>query len=302
MLSKNIENKYMEKDHLSAIKPSTEYFNVNGRTYSALVSGEGPTVLCLHGFPDTYHSFRYQIPELVAQGYRVVCPVMPGYEESSLKSDNQYSIDYVSDEIIALARAVTHEPVHIIGHDWGAIAAYAAATKSPELFASLSALTIPHNMLGFNIVLQAPRQASYSWYIAFFQLRGLSERILSRNNFALIDKLYRDWSPSWSAPKEQLLAIKEVLAKPQLKAAALGYYRSIFSLKGIKLLSGTIKVPSLLIQGNEDGCIHQKSWSMVQHNAFKKGVEVRQVNAGHFLHIEKPDEVNALLIAHLKNN
>lgn len=292
----------VNKDNLSTLKPSIEHFNVNGRTYSALVSGEGTTVLCLHGFPDTYHSFKHQIPELVAQGYRVICPVMPGYEESSLKSNNQYSIDYVSDEIIALTRVISNKPVHIIGHDWGAIAAYAAATKAPELFASLSALTIPHNMLSLNIVLQAPRQASYSWYIAFFQLRGISEFILTRNNFALIDKLYRDWSPSWIAPTEQLSAIKEVLINPRLKAAALGYYRSIFSIKGIKLLGGTIKVPSLLIEGSEDGCIHKKSWSMVRYNAFKKGVVIHKINAGHFLHIEKPNTVNTLLIEHLKNN
>jgi len=292
----------MKTNTSPTLQPNIEHFNVNGRTYSAFVSGEGPTALCLHGFPDTYHSFKHQIPALVAQGYRVVCPVMPGYEESSLKSNNQYSIDYVSDEIIALTRVISNKPVHIIGHDWGAIAAYAAVSKAPELFASLSALTIPHNMLGLNLILQAPRQASYSWYIAFFQLRGISEKVLTRDDFALIDKLYRDWSPNWSAPSEQLLAIKEVLINPRLKAAALGYYRSIFSLKGINLLGGNIKVPSLLIQGTEDGCIHEKSWSMVKHNAFEKGVLVHNVNAGHFLHIEKPDTVNALLIEHLNNN
>ncbi len=284
---------------LSDTQPNVEQFDVNGRTYSALVAGEGPTVLCLHGFPDTYHSFRKQVPALVAQGYRVVCPVMPGYEESSLKADNRYSIDYVSDEIIALTRAVSRDPVHLVGHDWGAITGYAAAAKAPELFASLTTLTIPHNMLGPSLVVRAPRQASYSWYIAFFQLRGISERIMARNNFALIDKLYRDWSPSWAVPSEQLTAIKNVLAKPRLKAAALGYYRSIFSLTGFKLLGGTIKVPSLLLQGNEDGCIHRKSWAMIRSNAFKNGLSVQQVNAGHFLHIEKPDAVNALLLAHL---
>ncbi|MEY8263522.1 MAG: alpha/beta fold hydrolase, partial [Bermanella sp.] len=119
---------------LSDTQPNVEQFDVNGRTYSALVAGEGPTVLCLHGFPDTYHSFRKQVPALVAQGYRVVCPVMPGYEESSLKADNRYSIDYVSDEIIALTRAVSRDPVHLVGHDWGAITGYAAAAKAPELF------------------------------------------------------------------------------------------------------------------------------------------------------------------------
>jgi len=97
-----------------------ERFKVNGRNYTALVAGKGPTVLCLHGFPDTYRSFRHQIPVLVANGYRVVCPYLPGYELTSLKPGNHYDLDYLGDEISALAKVISSEKVHIVGHDWGA--------------------------------------------------------------------------------------------------------------------------------------------------------------------------------------
>jgi len=274
-------------------------FKVNERTYSAVVEGKGPTVLCLHGFPDTYHSFRHQIPALAANGYRVVCPYLPGYELTTLKPDNYYDLDYLAYEINALAKVISSEKVHVIGHDWGAIAAYAAVGKSPDLFRSLTALTIPYNMIHNTLMFRSPRQIAYSWYIAFFQLRGIAELALQRNNFQLIDKLYRDWSPNWSVPELQLTEVKQLFSEPRIKTAALGYYRALLAPSAKQLMNGTINVPSLLLRGEDDGCIYKGTWPLIKTASFKKGVSVKSVKAGHFLHIEKPDEVNPLLLAHL---
>ena len=278
---------------------SEQCFEVNGRSYTATVAGEGPVVLCLHGFPDTKSSFRYQLVALVKAGFRVVCPYMPGYELSSLKDNHYYDLEYLGNEINALVGVISAEPVHIVGHDWGAIAAYAAVGKKPKQYASLTALTIPYNMISDTLIFKSPKQIVYSWYIAFFQLRGVAEYVMKAKGFNLIDKLYRDWSPNWIVPEEQLKAIKAVLSDKRLKQAALGYYRALRSPSAKKYMHGDIHLPTLLVRGEDDGCIYAGTWKLINSECFKKGLTIESVKAGHFLHIEKPKEVNSILLAHL---
>jgi len=287
----------------SATEPRSISLEANGRDYSALVYGDiGPTVFCLHGFPDTNRTFRYQAEALVQQGLQVVCPCMPGYEITTVNPDTRYHSDYLSDEILAIIDAWTADKVHLVGHDWGAFVAYAAVIKAAERFKSVTTLTVPYN-LSFSVVpFKAPKQLAYSWYMGFFQLVGIAEWALERNHFQLIDTLYTNWSPGWKVPTEQLADVKLRLSVPAVKSAALGYYRALKSRSAARYMNASIKVPALLLRGELDGCIASQTWKLIKPACFEKGLRVCSVDAGHFLHQEKPEQVNALLIEHILNN
>ena len=277
--------------------------SVNGRQYSVLVYGtSGSVVFCLHGFPDHNGTFHYQAKALADLGFQVVCPCMPGYERSSIKLGQRYDSDYLSAEILALISAWTSAKVHLIGHDWGAVVAYASVVKAPQRFSSLSALTIPYNMTFATVPIRSPKQLVYSWYMALFQLPEMAEWALESNNFSLIDRLYRQWSPGWTVPLEHVDKVKAMLAEPLVKRAVLGYYRALTSRSTAKYMTGQIKVPTLLLRGATDGCIAAASWDVVNPAYFEQSLKICSVDAGHFLHLEQPAQVNALLIEHLKNN
>lgn len=291
---------------MPAVVTGRRTYQVGELRFSAIVAGQGPLVLCLHGFPDNNQSFRHQIPALVAAGYQVVCPLLPGYEESSQNRAGHYDMETVADTLAALIRAIQHQhgiqqPVHLIGHDWGAIAGYALCVRQPELLRSFAALTIPYNLTLGTVLAQAPVQLAYSWYIQFFQLRFVAESALEAQDWALVERLIRLWSPTWEMPAEQLRSIKQTLAQSGVKSAALAYYRALFGVsrrerRARALLNARIKVPTLQLRGELDGCIHSALWSLTRSERFSGGLAQRQVVAGHFLHQEKPDEVNRALL------
>src|SRR5690606_7841005 len=157
---------------MPAVMTAIRTYQVGDQQFSAIVAGQGALVLCLHGFPDNNQSFRHQIPALVAAGYQVVCPLLPGYEESSQNRAGHYDMETVADTLAALIRAIQHQhgaqqPVHLIGHDWGALAGYALCVRQPELLRSFAALTIPYNLTLGAVLTRAPVQLTYSWYIQF---------------------------------------------------------------------------------------------------------------------------------------
>jgi pimeloyl-ACP methyl ester carboxylesterase len=95
--------------------------NIN---FTVLEAGEGPLVLCLHGFPDTAHSFRHQMPVLAAAGYHCVAPFMRGYSPTEPAPDGRYDTGALSEDALGLITALGYKDAILFGHDWGAVAAY----------------------------------------------------------------------------------------------------------------------------------------------------------------------------------
>jgi pimeloyl-ACP methyl ester carboxylesterase len=279
-----------------------ERVDVGGAELACLTAGaaDAPVVLCAHGFPDCARSFRAQTPALVAAGYRVVAPFLRGYAPSSTARDRRYDAAALAGDLLALADHFSpRAPIRLVGHDWGAIAAYAAAAHSPGRIAKLCTLAVPHMRGAQRFFSRA--QLRRSWYIGLFQLRGIAERKLSAGDFALVDRLWRDWSPGYAAPAEELAAIKSAMRAPENLAAVLGYYRALFSRAGLaratrRLLLARTRVPSLYVHGVDDGCLGVELVDGSERGWDAPVSIVRLAGAGHFLHLEQPDEFNRLLL------
>jgi pimeloyl-ACP methyl ester carboxylesterase len=278
--------------------------HANGLKFSALEMGEGPeVVLCLHGFPDHARSFREQLPVLAEAGYRVLVPTLRGYEPSSQPREGGYHLVQLAEDVLGWMDGLGVRKAHLVGHDWGALMGYTVTALAPERFHSLVTLAVPHPRDAVASLFTDPKQLRNSWYSFFFQLRVVSDVALRWNDFQFIEKLWRDWSPGWTWPAEEMEALKRTFRQPGVARAALGYYRDFFRLwsptnwRTQKILSAPVGVPTLALTGERDGCIDTRGFERMKPATFARGLRVDRIaNAGHFLHQEKPAEVNQLLL------
>lgn len=283
--------------------------SASGLRFSALAQGTGPAVLCVHGFPDNMRSFRYQLPALAKAGFRAVSPTLRGYEPSSQPADGDYHIVRMAEDVVGWIDDLGEDRVDLVGHDWGAVISYAVAALAPDRLKSLTTIAIPHpGRLRTDGLRKLPSQLRNSWYMLFFQLRGIADYVVERNDWAFIERLWRDWSPTWDLPTEELDAVKHTLSLPGVKKAALGYYRAMFdpfstaAKQTEKLLTAATPVRTLAATGALDGCMDTRLHDLaMRQEDFPAGLKiVRFDGAGHFLHQEDPDRFNQILVDWLK--
>jgi len=267
--------------------------------------GDGPLALCLHGFPDTAHTWRHLLPRLADAGFRAVAPNMRGYAPTLVPSDGRFDTGTLALDACELHEALGGgEDAVIIGHDWGAFAAYGAAALQPGRWRRVVAAAVaPQASMadGFFSFDQLRR----SWYVFFFQT-PLAEYAVGLDDYAFIDRLWADWSPgfdgSWDAAR-----VKESLATPESLAAAIGYYRAMFAgppddagAVAAQVAAGTMAPqPTLYLHGADDGCMGLDAIGPVAEFLAPGSEVVAVAGAGHFLHVERPDEVNDHIVRFL---
>jgi pimeloyl-ACP methyl ester carboxylesterase len=249
------------------------------------------------------------MPLLARAGYRAVAPTMRGYEPSSIPPDGDLHVLRLAEDVEAFVDELGAGPVHLVGHDWGAVVAHLVAARSPERLRSLTTLAVPHpGRLEREVLAKRPSQLRKSWYMGFFQLRGIADHWLERRDFAFVERLWRDWSPGWELPPEELAAVKDTLRRPGVKRAALGYYRALAapwstSSRVVReALSRPIRVPTLALTGALDGCMDTRLYDdLMRDEDFPAGLRVvRFDGVGHFLHQEAPERVGEVILEHLR--
>ena len=281
----------------------------NGVRFAYLEQGSGPLALCLHGFPDSAWSFAPLLGALAGAGYRAVAPFMRGYAPTEIPYDERYQTAVLGFDATTLIEALGARQAVVIGHDWGAMAAYAAAVIAPELISRLVTASVPYGpAFGMRLVTD-PAQQRRSWYM-YLLISPIGEAALAWNDFALVDRLWADWSPGFDPGPEYMERLKETFRQPGVAQAAASYYKHVFAptLQDIALVDiqariGTapITMPALYLQGAQDGCIGADVGT--ERSLFKAGVEVVVVpGTGHFLHLEKPDVVNARILTFLRSS
>jgi pimeloyl-ACP methyl ester carboxylesterase len=279
--------------------------------FSGLALGEGPLVLLLHGFPDNPRSWRHQLPALAGAGYRAVAMHIRGYEPGSQPADGDYSLATLATDIVAFLDGLEAETAHLVGHDWGAGIAYTTAAQMPDRLRSLTTVAVPHAGRFLSDTAKHPRQLRLSWYMLFFQLRGVADHVVARRDFEFLRMLWRQWSPEWDIPGDELEEVIETFRQPGVPRAALAYYRAALALSALPLTPRArrkakypIAVPTLAITGASDRCIDTDVFHQLMHREdFPQGLEVQQIaGAGHFPQQEQPERVNRLLLNWLEKH
>jgi epoxide hydrolase 4 len=192
-------------------------------------AGEGPLVILLHGFPDFWIAWRRQIPFLAQSGFRVVAPDLRGFNLSDKpRGVENYTLDVVADEIAALVKHLKVKRAHIVGHDIGGAVAWKLASRRPEVVEKLVAVNAPPSRI-FRRALRHPSQLRRSWYMFFFALPWLPERIVGARRAAMIGRVYQKAAvrPGAFEP-EEIDAQRDAASRPGALRAMLNYYRAMF--------------------------------------------------------------------------
>src|SRR6202000_1653885 len=231
----------------------------NGIDFNVATAGSGERLaLCLHGFPESSYSWRYQMPLLAQLGYRVWAPDLRGYGASSRpRGVAAYAMENLEEDVAALIEASGAKEDVLVGHDWGAGIAWYYAMFGRLPISRLIIMNVPHPAL-MEKGLRTRRQLAKSWYIFLFQLPWIPEWGLARRGCEAIGRVFRDMAVDKSRfPEEVLRVYREAAAVPGALTAMLNYYRAL--LRGIRRTNrrGTapIHTPTLVIWGEVDAAL-----------------------------------------------
>ncbi len=291
--------------------PQPRYIQANGLEFGYLecvpvqpAADSLPLVLVLHGFPDTAWSFVELLQTLADAGYRAVAPFMRGYPPGEIPEDGDYSVLALGRDVIALIEHFGVGRAFVVGHDWGAVAAYAAAALRPDRIEGIVACAVPHPR---RFLLRPSRaQLAASHYIFKFQAPFWAERRIRENDFAWLVALAKSWSPDWTPTDAYLTPLKAAFSDtPRLKAA-LAYYRALprllFTRVAWQFLLQPIQVPARVICGERDGCILPGSFRESEHLFGADYALIEMPGVGHFMALEAPEAFAALVLEFLKRH
>ncbi|MET9675876.1 alpha/beta hydrolase [Streptomyces sp. NPDC006482] len=265
-------------------------------TLDVEVSGEGPAVLLVHGFPDSHALWRHQVPALTAAGYRCVVPTLRGFGASDRPGGGAeacHPVKHVGDLLELLGR-LDVDRFHAVGHDWGSGVVQGIAQTVPDRVTSLTLMSVG----SIAAVLDAGwEQRQRLWHLTMFQHEGLAEEWLSREDFAHLRDMLSDH------PEAE--TVLEPLRAPGALTAALNIYRSglpieaqLTPLPALPPLS----VPVMGVWSTGDRFLTERQ--MVDTGEYVTGRwrYERVADAGHWFPLDRPEKVNELLLAFLKDN
>jgi pimeloyl-ACP methyl ester carboxylesterase len=251
---------------------------------------DGPVVVLLHGFPETNAMYQPVIDRLTAKGYRCLAPLQRGYSpDARPKRRRDYRADDLVDDVLTLIDASGAERVHLVGHDWGAAVAWYVAQAFPERLLTLTALSVPHPA-AFLKAVRTSRQALASWYMLFFQLPWLPERLLlSRRATAG----FVESKPAGSTE----LAEAEVTAmrEPGALTARLNWYRAM-GRSDPRKLARRVTVPTMYVWSDDDIALKEKGARLCADYVNAEYRFETFEGVSHWIVDERPDEVSDLLL------
>ncbi len=270
----------------------TRFIDANGLQFEVLEEGSGDHLaLCLHGFPEHAISWRHQMPVLAGLGYRVWAVNQRGYGRSARPAAvADYALPLLMADVAALIDASGATSVVLIGHDWGAMVAWCFAAARLRPLAHLVIMNVPHPLC-FRAALKDGRQRRKSWYIGFFQLPWLPERMLAANGGAAVRRMFG----RVSLPPDVLATYTGQITEPGAATAMLNWYRAgRTGTRGLPDLARMIEVPTLVIWGEEDVALDLICLEGTER--YVRDLTIRRLpGVSHWVQQDAPEAVNALL-------
>lgn len=260
----------------------------------------GEPVVLLHGFPETSHSWRHQLPALAAAGYHAVAPDLRGYGGSDRPpAVDAYAAPKLVGDVAGLIGALGHESAHVVGHDWGGGLAWALAGNRPDMVRSLTILNAPVGVVSARLRQEDLAQAARSWYMLLFQFPGVAETWLSQDDFANLRRFVFDDAAPGAFTEEDRDVLLGSLRRDGALTAALNWYRA--NMPAASWLREPpdppeVTVPTLIIWGEADSnmgpVLLERSAATVTGPL---RIE-RLPGVSHWVQQEVPDRVNGLLV------
>jgi pimeloyl-ACP methyl ester carboxylesterase len=252
---------------------------------------DGPVVVLLHGFPQHNDSWTAVIDRLTEQGYRCLAPNQRGYSPGARPSRRRdYRLSELVADVGALIDASGARRVHLVGHDWGAAVAWAAAAEIPERLATVSPVSVPHPA-AFIKSFATSRQSLASWYMYLFQLPRIPEWSMLRRNGTMMSKLLQQTGQTPAAAERDARAMSE----PGALTAAINWYRAM-ALGSPRAINRKVSVPTLYVWSDQDTALLPKA----AHDTarYVNGEYRFEVLPGvsHWIPDEQPDKLADLLL------
>ncbi len=262
----------------------------------------GQLVILLHGFPEFWYGWRRQIPYLSAAGYRVWAPDQRGYNLSDKPQGiAAYTLDELAADVVGLMDAAGQEKAFVVGHDWGAAVAWWVAAKYPERVARMVAINVPHLSVMKAYVRRSLTQMRKSWYVLFFQLPWLPERLARLRNWNAAAQALRVSSRPGTFTDGDLDTYRQAWSQPKAYTSMLNWYRAVVRKSLAPPANPRIRVPTLLIWGAQDRYL-RREMAQPSVDLCDDGRLVFIEGATHWVQHEEADQVNKLIDAFLRGD
>jgi len=281
-----------------------QFIEANRIRLHYVTHGEGDLVLLLHGFPEFWYSWRFQIPAL-ARHFKVVVPDLRGYNDSE-KPESGYDLDTLSADIQSLIDRLGYSRAHIVGHDWGGAIAWRFAQKFPNSLDRLALLSAPHPQRFAKDLLSNIDHLRRSWYVLAFQVPTLPEWLIQSNLRAFVQNTFQEQAVRKGEFTQELIQKYQLaLQKPGALGAAMNYYRQLFLpghwVRDWMRSPDPISAPTLVLWGDEDSILSPKLMDGIEHWITAPFKFKLIPHCGHWIQQEVPQTVNRELIEFLRS-
>ncbi|KAI6653420.1 Epoxide hydrolase 4-like [Oopsacas minuta] len=273
-----------------------QFITVNGIKLHYVISGpeNAPVMLMLHGFPEFWYSWRYQIREF-NKDYRVIAVDLRGYGESDKPLDKSaYTRQQLTSDIIELISSMCQDKCILVAHDWGGILAWRVVQQRPDLVKKFIVLCCPHAKRYMELVRTDNATLLRQWYVLLFQIPLLPELTLGADNYLSLKRTFHGTASglinSHRMDDDSMQAFLYTFSQENALKCPLYYYRNMFA-KDIKIPKAQkVEVPTLLMMGVHDAFL---SLELGEGNEkYVEDIRVKNINGSHWLQQDCPDEVN----------
>jgi pimeloyl-ACP methyl ester carboxylesterase len=257
---------------------------------------DGEPVLLLHGFPQGADTWAGVAAVLAGQGYRAIAPDQRGYSVGARPTAvGGYRMPELVADALAVADALVEPgaPVHVVGHDLGALVAWSLAARHPERVRTLTAVSVPPPA-AYRRAVVSSRQALASWYVLAFAVPGLAERVLAPRRCAPLALLLRRTGQR-AAPAERDAAR---LAEPGALHAALNWYRGMLAGSG-DAPEPPVRVPAQLVWSSGDGPVTRAAAELASRYVAGPFRYVELCGLSHWIPDEAPEALAELVLEHM---
>jgi len=264
---------------------------INGLYLNVLDEGKGDPVLLLHGFPDSNYLWRGVIPNLVKEGCRAIAPDQRGFGESDAPEGKEhYDMEQIARDSIAVLDELGIEKANLVAHDWGAMIGWLLAGKYPERFKNYTAISVGHPMAYASAGFE---QKKKGWYVLFFQLSGIAEKVFMANDWAIFRKTVND--------HPEMDHWIEDLSRPGRLTAGMNWYRANL-MKLLKTDFPRVRIPVFGIWSTEDVALAEDQ--MIGSAAYVDAPwrYERMEGISHWVPVDAPEELSGLILDFIKQH